>query len=92
MELFRKLSRFREYRSRKEMESDEDMLLERFADYTRIASVEECRTAVERMRPKKPLDGDWLGERQCPNCMHVVRSCECRRVCSWCGQALDWEE
>ena len=79
-------------RSRKEMESDEDMLLKRLAEYTGIASAQECRDAVERMRPKKPLEGDWLGDIQCPYCMRIVRRSEAPRCCSWCGQRLDWTE
>lgn len=70
--------------------------------YRAIGTVEECRDAVERMKPKKPTyDGDgyapdgsfvwdkWL----CPNCGNRYEvDYDDYEHCPNCGQAIDWEE
>ena len=66
--------------------------------YRAIGTVEECREAVEKMKPKKPthkttvLDATvfvgYIGN--CPNCGCIVD--EDDTCCSFCYQALDWGE
>lgn len=51
--------------------------------------------AIEKQIPKKPLDisklynGDYG---YCPCCNRVVSDYEEMKVCSDCGQALDWSD
>lgn len=69
--------------------------------YSAIGTVEECRTAVERMKPKKPyiqqVEVDDCFE--CPSCdsfIGYVSDCKDEHYqvgfCCNCGQALDWSE
>ena len=54
--------------------------------YRAIGTVEECRTAVERMKPKKVT---YQGEHEkCPSCgsFHVFG-----KHCTECGQAVDYD-
>lgn len=72
--------------------------LEEIQAYRAIGTVEECRTAVERMKPKKPnqiskaMDkGTFVGLiGRCPNCGSIVA--EDNFVCEDCFQVLDWSE
>lgn len=56
-------------------------------------TVEECREAVEKQKPKKPLCGaDIAGNEYmiCPNCSAIVEDGEWRAdYCPDCGQAID---
>ena len=72
---------------------------EELKQYKEVGTVEECRVAVEKMKPKKPIfkfeyeDGRQFYD--CPVCktyvMHAgVQSKE--RYCSNCGTKLDWSE
>lgn len=63
--------------------------------YYAIGTVEECRVAVERMKPKKAVKDEY-DRLTCPNCTWIVypdeyggRSLPC---CENCGQAIDWSE
>lgn len=56
-------------------------------EYQNIGTVRLCRIAVERMKPKKPIDK--LMYLECPSCGDVgIEDCG---YCSACGQKLDWE-
>lgn len=70
--------------------------------YREIGTVEECREAVEKQKPKKPIlinykdyadkidNAEFLeGSWCCPNCKTVMRS---GGYCKRCGQAISWEE
>lgn len=70
--------------------------------YKEIGTVEECREAVEKEKPKKPIpinhkeyadkiaNAEFLEDSYfCPNCKTVIRSGSC---CSRCGQKLNWNE
>lgn len=68
--------------------------------YHAIGTVEECRTAVERMKPKKPyciseIDDNDNAMVECPIC-HANSDYAINRIksghCWRCGQALDWSE
>lgn len=67
--------------------------------YREIGTVEECRVAVERMKPKKPIvidrrfhNGnevctDW----KCPVCgLNVIEEPPCQEYCQRCGNKIDW--
>lgn len=71
-------------------------------EYKEIGTVEECREAVEKQKPKKPVPINWEEYADkiinaefldnayiCPNCKTVLRSGSC---CNRCGQKLDWSE
>lgn len=55
----------------------------------------EIKFALEKQIPKKPLDisklynGDYG---YCPCCNRVVSDYKEMKVCSGCGQALDWSD
>ena len=63
--------------------------------------MEECRTAVERMKPKKAKGLRICNQACCPNCNTVVLDDEFWMLdeytyyCDSCGQAvkgIDWSE
>lgn len=63
--------------------------------YACIGTVEECRTAVERMKPKKATDVRYFGEAGyyiglCPSCNEGNNSEY--QYCGNCGQAIDWSK
>lgn len=91
--IFRKWGEYPAGRTKREMAEDEDMLLKRLESYTRIGSVEECRSAVSMMRPKAVLriDGDlWVMGYKCPTCKSWVYGRI--RHCGECGQKLIWPD
>ena len=70
--------------------------------YREIGTVEECREAAEKQKPKKPIpinyeeyvdkivNAEFLEDTYfCPNCKTVLRSGSC---CNICGQKLDWSK
>ena len=75
--------------------------LEEIQKYRTIGTVEECRTAMERQIPKKPMyEGDgyddsgsliydtWI----CPNCGERYEvDYDDYDFCANCGQAIDWD-
>lgn len=68
--------------------------LNELKQYREIGTVEECRDAVERMKPKKMLNS---GERipfswYCPNCREELTDDGYKydgECCYHCGQAID---
>ena len=71
--------------------------LKEVQQYREIGTVEECREAVERRKPKRAvLDcmiGNWEGRFYCPACGKVILR-DCGDVentfCERCGQAIRW--
>ena len=62
--------------------------LEEVQQYRTIGTVEECREAVEKMKPKKIVK--WAnGTEHCPTC-DFDNSCIGYGFCIDCGQKLDW--
>lgn len=63
--------------------------------YREIGTVEECRTAVERMKTRK-IKGRSLTHEgyvgNCPCCGKLVALHDDNKICRKCGQALDWSE
>lgn len=70
--------------------------------YREISTVEECRKAVEKQKPKKPIpinykeyidkisNAEFLEDAfWCPSCKTYLRS---GKYCNGCGQKLDWNE
>lgn len=66
--------------------------VEKLAKYEAIGTVEECRTAVERMKPKKVRRFKKQDKvfYQCRNCGRDVFTRE--KYCAICGQAIDCSE
>lgn len=75
-------------------------VLEEIQQYREIGTVEECREAVEKQKPKKPIpinyqdyagkidNAEFLeGSYLCPNCKTAIRS---GGYCCRCGQRLDF--
>lgn len=81
--------------------------LEEIQQYRAIGTLDECREAVERMKPKKPNKihseiTDFIVHYYCPQCgrrfgergIHNVISFNKEKFCQGdgCGQAIDWSE
>ena len=68
------------------------------AEYAAIGTVEECREAVEKQRPKRPIKSDLDIEEtvvkfyECPKCKGVLCDIPGNRdkFCVECGQAIQW--
>lgn len=68
---------------------------EELKQYKEVGTVEECRVAVERMKPKKPIELDQWGEYwKCPTCeKYAVDNLGCKyKFCCECGTKFDWSE
>lgn len=73
-------------------------LINDLGEYQAIGTVEQCRTAVERMKPKKPTNIAMVKDRKicvgrigkCPCCGSAVA--EDNFTCKDCFQVLDWTE
>ena len=76
--------------------------LREIQQYRAIGTVEECREAMEKQRPKKTIPINYQdyadkidnaeffeGSYFCPNCGTVLRS---GSYCNRCGQKLGWNE
>lgn len=70
-------------------------------EYQSIGTVDECRTAVVLMKPKKPIiherkfqNGDEVCTNwKCPICgLNVIEEPLCQEYCQRCGNKLDWSE
>ena len=69
--------------------------LEEIQEYRAIGTTEECRAAVERMKPRKPINVGAEGIRytdsyRCPNCKGNFSATGIANHCYHCGQAIDW--
>lgn len=69
--------------------------LKEVQQYREIGTVEECREAVEKQKPKKPVK-DKYHHNCCPNCGWIVSGEggygeEFCPHCENCGQAIQWE-
>ena len=83
-----------------EMQVQYNYLSSKIKKYESIGTVEECRTAVERMKPRKPSEVDekqdglfYIISFMCPACNESVIGQPYKpKHCKHCGQALDWSE
>lgn len=70
--------------------------LEEIQQYRTIGTPEECKIAVEKQRPKKPINpDDDYGTFKCPNCNGLIFTedrFETHKYCLLCGQKLDWSD
>lgn len=66
--------------------------LEEIQQYREIGTPEECRAAVEKQKPKKPvMDGYCCFESyECPTCHHDISNEQ--KYCDKCGQKLGDDE
>lgn len=66
--------------------------LEEVQQYRAIGTVEECRAAVEKMKPKKVIDNTSTDDDvwyQCPSCKADLTRFR-SFYCGHCGQKLEW--
>lgn len=70
--------------------------LEKIQQYREIGTVEECREAVEKQKPKKPKDVEYdYSYFVCDACgegIYVSDDFESHHYCLNCGQAIQWDE
>ena len=76
--------------------------LKEIQQYREIGTVEECRKAVEKQKPKKPrlnYKPKFFGKATytCPKCGNIclekfANERQNNRYCWDCGQAIDWSE
>lgn len=70
--------------------------IEENQQYRAIGTPEEYKIAVEKQRPKKPINpDDDYGTFKCPNCNGLIFTedrFETHKYCLLCGQALDWSD
>lgn len=68
--------------------------------YKAIGTVEECREAMEKQKPKKIIIRDW-NPTKCPTCGHELSTSlgdgyykhpTFLKRCPECGQAIQWDE
>ena len=68
--------------------------------YKEIGTVEECREAVEKQKPKKIIIRDW-NPTECPTCGHELSTSlgdgyykhpTFLKMCPNCGQMIRWSE
>ena len=68
--------------------------------YRGIGTVEECREAVEKQKPKKIIIRDW-NPTECPTCGHELSTSlgdgyykhpTFLKMCPNCGQMIRWSE
>ena len=92
------------YEGRKEKANTILEMVEELLQYRAIGTIEECRDAVEKQKPKKPIEhrynnpiarfinGDvaYKTYYNCPNCnaLYVERD----KTCYKCGQMLNWSD
>lgn len=67
--------------------------LKEIQQYREIGTVEECREAVDKQKPKKVIDRDLdLGYYTCPSCGNTISFMEdgykSHKFCLNCGQAI----
>ena len=71
-------------------------MIDECAEYESIGTVEKCREAIEKHRPKKPRDIEYdYSYFVCPNCgegIYVSEDFESHKFCLNCGQAIQWDE
>ena len=64
-------------------------IIDEWLEYSKIGTVEECREAVEKQKPKKPVLRNDNGKlrKSCPVCGCFFSPLS--RSCPKCGQAID---
>ena len=77
-------------------------IIDEWLEYSKIGTVEECREAVEKQKPKQAEHSKWIGINGalydlCPTC--GTNLCtdsflgeQKENYCGNCGQKLDWSE
>lgn len=59
------------------------------------SDIDNILNALEKQIPKKPIGEKYKlieGCGKCPNCNNFIDDMSSYRVCSRCGQAIDWSE
>ena len=70
--------------------------LKEVQQYREVGTVEECREAVEKQKPKRPIKDKWKHD-CCPSCGWFVSEetgwgDRYNPHCENCGQAIQWDE
>ena len=83
------------YKKEKEVIEMAISAIKELQQYHEIGTVEECRKAAEKQKPKKPVK-DKYHHNCCPNCGWIVSGEggygeEFCPHCENCGQAIQWE-
>ena len=80
------------YKGREEKADTILKMIEELRQYRAIGTPEECRAAVEKQKPKKPvMDGYCCFESyECPTCHHDISNEQ--KYCDKCGQKLGDDE
>ncbi|OUO78173.1 hypothetical protein B5F53_11540 [Blautia sp. An249] len=67
--------------------------LKEIQQYRKIGTVKECRAAMKKQNPKKPVKRSFIipyeGIDVCPNCKEPINKKE--HHCK-CGQAIEWSD
>lgn len=71
--------------------------LQEIQEYRKIGTLDECRAAVEKQKPKKPIKDALQYKRYtstyvCPSCGRGFTGTRIADYCYHCGQALDWSD
>ena len=71
--------------------------LEELKQYQAIGTLEECRVAVEKQKPMKPIKTETEGYMftdtyRCPTCGGNFSGTGIADYCYHCGQKLDWSD
>jgi hypothetical protein len=81
-----------------DMKSDYFEALSDWRQYRKIGTLEECRTALEKRIPKKPIKND-TNSFDCPCCKYDLKTDTGNpfgdyflRYCDNCGQMIDWSD
>lgn len=68
--------------------------LQEVKEYRAIGTVKECRKAIEKQTPKKPIEPqEDYGTFKCPSCgglIYTEDEFETHKFCLMCGQSIDW--
>lgn len=71
-------------------------MVDELEQYRKVGSLEECRAAVEKQKPKAVVEKSMLSHigtkiGRCPVCLELpLRECD-NQYCPGCGQKLEWE-
>ena len=84
------------YKKEKEVIEMAISAIKEIEQYREIGTVEECREAVEKQKPKKPeISDSYFDYYKCPVCGECILAADCVQdhwYCLNCGQAIGLEE
>ena len=71
--------------------------LEEVQEYHKIGTVDECKVAVEKQKPKMPIKDAlqymrYTSSYVCPSCGRGFTGAGIANYCYHCGQRMDWSD